>query len=52
MTVTFDGVTLDRPHIQAIQYSVAATEVVLIDGKRAQDSESNYGTEYTIQWPD
>lgn len=47
-SITFDGVTLDKPTIQAIDYSIAEGEVVLIDGKRDQDSESNYGTGYTI----
>lgn len=49
MAITFDGVTLDKPRIQREGCMISASEGVLIGGKRDQDSESNYGTEYNFR---
>ena len=48
-SITYAGVNLTKPRVMGENYPIAASEVVLIDGKRYQDSEGNYGTEFTIR---
>lgn len=48
-SITFAGVTLTKPRVMSEGYPIASSDVTLIDGKRDIDSESNYGTEFTIR---
>jgi hypothetical protein len=48
MADTFDGATINKPRIATVRFPIAGSEVVLIDGKRDQDTESNVGQEWDI----